>query len=97
MVIVSTTLAELESAAGQAVTAGGSLLPMHDVIRLASHAHHYLVIFDHHTQVPLYLGRSKRIASPGQRIVLHARELWCADVTEHPSATARGTAAGGGG
>ena len=76
-IIVSTTLAELESAAGQAVTAGGSLLPMHDVIRLASHAHHYLVIFDNHKQVPLYLGRSKRIASAGQRIVLHARDRGC--------------------
>ncbi|MGH3674225.1 MAG: HNH endonuclease signature motif containing protein [Mycobacterium sp.] len=76
-IIVSTTLKELESAAGQAVTAGGSLLPMPDLIRLASHAHHYLVVFDNHTQTPLYLGRSKRLASPGQRIVLHARDRGC--------------------
>ena len=39
-IIVSTTLSELESAAGQAVTAGSALLPMTDVIRMASHAHH---------------------------------------------------------
>ena len=76
-IIVSTTLEELESGAGQAVTAGGSLLPMTDVIRMASHAHHYLVIFDNHTRLPLYLGRSRRIASPGQRIVLHARDRGC--------------------
>jgi Domain of unknown function (DUF222) len=76
-IIVSTTLKELESGAGQAVTAGGSLLPMPDVIRLASHAHHYLVVFDNHTQTPLYLGRSRRLASPGQRIVLHARDRGC--------------------
>ena len=76
-IIVSTTLAELESGQGQAVTAGGSLLPMSDVIRLASHAHHYLVIFDKHTRAPLYLGRTKRIASSAQRIVLHARDRGC--------------------
>ncbi len=35
-IIVSTTLKELESGAGQAVTAGGTLLPMTDVIRMAS-------------------------------------------------------------
>jgi hypothetical protein len=75
--IVSTTLQELESAAGHAVTAGGTLLPMSDVIRLASHAHHYLVVYDKHTGQTLYLGRSKRLASPGQRIVLHAKDRGC--------------------
>ena len=74
---MSTTLQDLQSGTGQAVTAGGTLLPMPDVIRLASHAHHYLVIFDHHTHEPLYLGRSKRIASVGQRIVLHAKDRGC--------------------
>ncbi|OBA84720.1 hypothetical protein A5662_05000 [Mycobacteriaceae bacterium 1482268.1] len=76
-VIVSTTLSELQSAAGHAVTAGGNLLPMSDLIRMASHAYHYLVIFDDHTRIPLYLGRTKRCASPGQRIVLHARDRGC--------------------
>ena len=76
-IIVSTTLNELESGAGQAITAGGTLLPMTDVIRLASHAYHYLVIFDRHTEIPLYLGRTRRIASPGQRIVLHAKDRGC--------------------
>ena len=37
-IVVSTTLTELDSGAGQAVTAGGTLLPMTDVIRMASHA-----------------------------------------------------------
>jgi uncharacterized protein DUF222 len=76
-IIVSTTLKELESAAGQAVTASGSLLPMSDVIRMASHAFHYLVIFKDHKREPLYLGRTKRCASRGQRIVLHARDRGC--------------------
>jgi hypothetical protein len=76
-IIVTTTLQDLESAAGCAVTGGGTLLPMSDVIRMASHSHHYLSIFDKHTNVPLYLGRTKRIASPGQRLVLHARDRGC--------------------
>jgi hypothetical protein len=76
-IIVSTTLQELESGIGQAVTGGGTLLPMRDVIRLATHAHHYLSIFDKHTREPLYLGRTKRLASAGQRIVLHAIDRGC--------------------
>jgi Domain of unknown function (DUF222) len=76
-IVVSTTLRELESAQGYAVTGGGILLPMSDVIRLASHSHHYLAIFDEHTNEPLYLARSKRLASAGQRIVLHAQDRGC--------------------
>src|SRR5258705_2070465 len=77
MIIVSTPLQELESGIGHAVTAGGTLLPTSDVIRLASNSHHYLVIYDKHTEEPLYLGRSKRLASAGQRIVLHAQDRGC--------------------
>jgi hypothetical protein len=76
-IIVSTTLQELESAAGHAVTGGGTLLPMKDVIRLAAHAHHYLCIYDKHTREPLYLGRTKRLASAAQRIVLYNLEGGC--------------------
>jgi hypothetical protein len=85
-IIVSTTLTDLESGAGQAVTAGGSLLPMRDLIRLASHAYHYLTVFDRHSQAALYLGKTKRLASPGQRIVLHARDRGCT----RPGCTAAG-------
>ncbi|MEU0495823.1 HNH endonuclease signature motif containing protein [Mycobacterium sp. NPDC006124] len=76
-VIVSTTLQDLESGAGSGVTGGGSLLPMADLIRMASHAHHYLAVFDEHTNQALYLGRTKRLASAAQRIVLHARDRGC--------------------
>jgi hypothetical protein len=76
-VIVSTTLKELTNAAGHAVTAAGTLLPMRDLIRLAAHAHQYLAIFDDHQQRPLYLGRTKRIATPDQRLVLHAKDRGC--------------------
>ncbi len=73
-IIVSTTLQELESAAGSAVTAGGTLLPMADTIRMATHAHHYLAIYDKHTSEPLYLGRTRRCASPAQRIMLLSKD-----------------------
>jgi hypothetical protein len=76
-VIVSTTLQDLQAAAGVAVTGSGSLLPMSDVIRMASHSQHYLVIYDKHTREPLYLGRSKRIATAGQRLVLFNRDRGC--------------------
>ena len=81
-IIVSTTLQDLESASGYAVTGGGTLLPMRDVIRLASHAHHYLAVFDKHTREALYLGRTKRFASPGQRIVLYR----CTAAAPNPAA-----------
>jgi hypothetical protein len=84
--IVSTTLKELESGRGHAITAGGTLLPMSTVIRLASMSYHYLSVFDHHTSLPLYLGRAKRIATPGQRIVLHAKDRGCT----HPGCTVPG-------
>ena len=75
--VISTTLSELESGTGYAVTGGTTLLPMADVIRQASAAHHYLVVFDDHTEEPLYLGRAKRLATTAQRIVLYARDRGC--------------------
>jgi Domain of unknown function (DUF222) len=76
-VIVSTTLEELTSGAGRAVTGGGTVLPMRDLIRMARHAYHYLAVFDEHSSRPLYLGRSRRVASPDQRIVLYAKDRGC--------------------
>ncbi len=75
--VISTTLKELESGMGHAVTGGGTLLPMSEVIRQASAAHHYLAVFDNHTECPLYLGRSRRLASAAQRIVLYAKDRGC--------------------
>jgi hypothetical protein len=74
-IVVTTTLRELEAAAGRGLTAGGTLLPMSDVIRLASHAHHYLAIFDNGKALALY--HTKRLASPAQRIVLYAKDRGC--------------------
>ncbi|MBU9765338.1 DUF222 domain-containing protein [Mycobacterium sp. TNTM28] len=76
-IVVSTTLRELESRTGTGLTTSGTYLPIGDVIRLGAHAHHYLVVYENHRQVPLYLGRAKRVATPGQRIVLHNRDRGC--------------------
>jgi len=85
-VIVSTTLKELNSGTGRAVTGAGTVLPMRDVIRMAGHAWHYLAVFDEHSQRPLYLGRTRRIASPDQRVVLYAKDRGCT----HPGCDAPG-------
>ncbi|WP_342228668.1 HNH endonuclease [Mycobacterium avium subsp. hominissuis] len=74
-IIVTTTLADLETAAGRGLTGGGTLLPMSDVIRLSRHARHYLAIFDQGKALALY--HTKRLASPAQRIVLYAKDRGC--------------------
>ncbi|QNI08668.1 HNH endonuclease [Mycobacterium kubicae] len=74
-IIVTTTLNDLEAAAGTGLTGGGTLLPMSDVIRLSRHAHHYLAIFDRGNALALY--HTKRLASPAQRIVLYAKDRGC--------------------
>jgi hypothetical protein len=76
-VVVSTTLKELSSATGRAVTGGGTVLPMRDLIRMASRAYHYLAVFDDHQSRPLYLGRARRTASADQRLVLYAKDRGC--------------------
>jgi Domain of unknown function (DUF222)/HNH endonuclease len=45
------------------------------VIRLGSHAHHYLAIFDKGKALALY--HTRRLASPAQRIVLYAKDRGC--------------------
>jgi hypothetical protein len=74
-IVVTTTLKDLEAGVGAALTGGGTLLPMSDVIRLASHAHHYLAIFDKGQAIGLL--HTKRLASAGQRIVLYAKDRGC--------------------
>jgi Domain of unknown function (DUF222) len=87
-VIATTTLAELNQAAHAvsdpttpmpppARTGGGSSLPMRDLIRMAADSIHYLAVFDDHTGRPLYLGRTKRVASPDQRVICYARDRGC--------------------
>jgi hypothetical protein len=85
-IIITTTLQELEAGAGMAVTAGATRMPIPDLIRLAAHAWHYLAVFDQHTNLALHLGRTKRVASAGQRLMLFARDRGCT----RPGCTAGG-------
>lgn len=75
--VITMTLEQLESSAGVAITGGGSTVPAEVAIRMAAHAHHYLYIYDEHCGRPLFLGRSQRLASADQRIVLHAIDGGC--------------------
>ncbi|WP_418003161.1 DUF222 domain-containing protein [Mycobacterium sp. PDNC021] len=77
-VVATATIADLERGTGLAVTHTGSKLPIPDLIRMAAGgAHHYLLIFHNHTRVPLYFGRARRTATPGQRLALFARDRGC--------------------
>ncbi|MFV8052349.1 DUF222 domain-containing protein [Mycobacterium sp. 48b] len=76
-VVVSTTLAELEAGAGIAVTGSGIRMPMHDLIRLAEHSFHYLIVYQHHTAQPLYMARTTRLATKAQRLLLYNRDRGC--------------------
>ncbi|SEH59460.1 protein of unknown function [Mycolicibacterium rutilum] len=76
-VVITATLQDLQAAAGHGVTAGGTLVPMRDVIAMAANAHNYLAVFDQHTSQPLYLGRARRCASTAQRLMLFGLERGC--------------------
>jgi hypothetical protein len=76
-IVVTTTLEQLTSAAGLAHTGGGSYLPIPTLIRLAAHAHPYLTVFESPKEIKLYHGRTRRTASPGQRLTLYALDKGC--------------------
>lgn len=76
-IFLSVPLQDLENGTGFATTGGGSKMPIHDVIRVASQARPWLLIFDKATEVPLHLFRSHRFATPGQRLVLYSQEGGC--------------------
>ncbi|MGN7782321.1 DUF222 domain-containing protein [Mycolicibacterium sp. 22603] len=76
-IIIRTTLQDLESRAGVGVSGGGTTIPIRDVIRLGAHANHHLAIFDGATGAALNYFRTRRTASPAQRIMLIARDGGC--------------------
>lgn len=80
-IVISVSLAELETAAGKAHTGGGTWVPVKDLIALAGEAHHWLRIFDGAKEVALY--HRRRLANTGQRLVLYAKERGCT----HPGCT----------
>ena len=76
-IVATVDLKDLQAKAGVATTGGGSWLPMTDVIRMAAHADNFLLIFDDAKPLQLYKGRSTRLATPAQRLVLYALERGC--------------------
>ena len=76
-VIATATIEDLQAQTGHATTAAGTRLPITDLIRMAAHAYHHLALFDGVTGRALWLGRTKRIATAEQRLVLHATDRGC--------------------
>lgn len=74
--IIRADLADLEARAGHALTSSGSLMPISDVLAVldGKQAHPYLAIFDGARSLQLNEGRSKRIATAAQRLMLFARD-----------------------
>ncbi len=76
-IIATVALTDLQAKAGVARTGGGTLLPVTTLIRMAAHADNYLLVFDDAKPLQLYKGRSTRLATPAQRLVLYAAERGC--------------------
>jgi hypothetical protein len=76
-VIVTATLQDIQNKTGYGVTASGVVMPITDVIRTGAHSYHYLALFDGVNGRALWLGRTKRIATADQRIILHAKDRGC--------------------
>jgi len=76
-IVATTTLADLTAAAGLAHTGGGTRLPIPTLFGMAAEVHPYLVLLRNPREIQLYYGRTRRTASAGQRLVLHALERGC--------------------
>ena len=76
-IVATVELKDLQARTGVAHTAGGSVLPINDVIRMAAHAYNYLLVFEKARRCELYRGRDSRLATPAQRLVLYATERGC--------------------
>ncbi|MBY6364769.1 HNH endonuclease signature motif containing protein, partial [Rhodococcoides corynebacterioides] len=78
--ILTTTVADLAARAGLALTAGGTALPIADLLTLAGNhpddLDTWLCITDLNDR-PLHLGRSRRTASTDQRLALFATDHGC--------------------
>jgi Domain of unknown function (DUF222)/HNH endonuclease len=75
-VIVTIGLEELLAKAGLAETSDGSQLSADQLLRIADEADIWPTIINQHN-VPLALGRTRRIATPGQTMALHIRDGGC--------------------
>jgi Domain of unknown function (DUF222) len=75
-VVVTIGLDDLLTKAGLAETSDGSQLSADQLLRIADEAEIWPAIINQHN-VPLTLGRTRRIASQGQTMALHIRDGGC--------------------
>ncbi|AYF79677.1 HNH endonuclease [Nocardia yunnanensis] len=76
-ITLTMSLADLERGAGIATTATGGHVSINEALKMAAGSKPVLAVLDG-DGVPLYLGRSReRLATPGQRLALIARDKGC--------------------
>ena len=75
-IVITVNLTDLENGVGYGLTAGGTRIPLAEVLRIAAHAHPWLALFDGNG-LPLHLGRARRTASLAQRLMLLAKHHGC--------------------
>ncbi len=75
-VVVTVKLTDLLRRAGLAETSDGTLLTAEELIRMANEAEIWTVVTDA-VGTPLALGRTRRLATPGQTAALAARDGGC--------------------
>ncbi|BBY87077.1 HNH endonuclease signature motif containing protein [Mycolicibacterium tokaiense] len=75
-VVITVSLTDLEKGTGHGLTAGGTLLPIADVLKFAAHSRPWLALFDG-KGLPLHLGRARRTATLAQRLMLLAKHRGC--------------------
>ncbi|GAB2518350.1 HNH endonuclease signature motif containing protein [Nocardia heshunensis] len=75
-VILTMSLADLERGAGLASTATGGHVSINEALKMAAGTRPVLAVLDPHG-IPMFLGKCKRLASPGQRLALIARDKGC--------------------
>lgn len=76
-IVATATLTDLTAGVGFAHTGGGAQVPIPTLIRMAAEAHPFLALFHNPREIRLYYGRTRRTASPGQRLALYALERGC--------------------
>ncbi|MTE13980.1 HNH endonuclease signature motif containing protein [Nocardia aurantiaca] len=74
--ILTMSVADLERGTGVAITASGGHVSVDSALKMAGGTRPVLVVLDA-DGIPVYLGRCRRLASPGQRLVLVARDRGC--------------------
>jgi hypothetical protein len=74
--ILTMSVDDVEREAGVATTATGGTIPMPEALVLAQRSRPFLAVFDH-AGLPLYLGRTRRLASSAQRLALIASLRGC--------------------